>query len=147
MSERLEAILAAGGSETILHLVTASAAASQGFSAAGNQAIETSRHAAAALKLIGQTEDDLAAIIDVAGEVQRERRLQWLDRVPQVVSLNGNESTDSAPGVHYFFRVDASPVVAAEMTGEAGWRVIDRDLQRTGLSVAFVGSRVEAASA
>jgi hypothetical protein len=147
MSERLEAILAAGGSETILKLVVASAAASQVFSSAANRAIENSRNAAGALQRMGRSEDELAAILDVAGEVQREHRFLWLDRVPQVISLTGEESVDSAPGVHYYFRVDASPAVAAEMTGEVGWRLVNRGLLSPGLSVAFVGSKAEAASA
>lgn len=147
VSRIIPAAVGAGAMFTVTRLVEESVAAGQVLAAQANPSIQLAKKAAKSLTLAGRTEDELAAMLDVAGDVQREHGLLWLDRQPHIIALTGDESEDSAPGVHYYFRVDVTPREAAEMTGDVGWRLVDRGLVLGGLSVAFVGSRADALSA
>lgn len=147
VSRIISAAIGVGAVSTVLRVVEESVAAGQVLAADANPSIVLAKKAAKALALAGRTEDEVAAMLDVAGDVQREHGLLWLDRQPQIIALTGDESEDSAPGLHYYFRVDVTPREAAEMTGDVGWRLVDSDLVLNGLSVAFVGSRADAVSA
>lgn len=148
VSSMIPAAVGVGAVSTVTRVVDESVVGNQVLAAPANESIVLAKKADAALKLAGRTEDEVAAVLDVAGEVQREWGLLWLDRQPQIIALIGDESEDSAPGVHYHFRVDVTPREAADMTGDVGWRLVGRDdLARSGISVAFIGSRLQALSA
>jgi hypothetical protein len=127
---------------SISAVVDQATAAGRTISDEANMSIVMARAAARALQLTGHTEDELAAILDVAGEVQRESGLLWLESGPDVIALTGEESEESGPGVHYYFRMDVTPSEAAAMSGEIGWRLVNRGLVRSGLTVSHVGTRL-----
>jgi hypothetical protein len=146
LSSFISAGFAAGAVTSISRVVEEATAAGRTISSEANAAIVTAKSAARALELTGHSEEDLAAILDVAGEVQREGGLLWLDSGPNVIALTGDESEESGPGVHYYFRMDVTPSDAAAMSGEIGWRLVNRGLDRSGLTVSHVGTRLPAMS-
>ena len=147
LSMMFPSALASGAAETVERVITDVQAFGQGLAPIANDLILLARDVAAALRSSGHTEDQLAAVLDVAGEVIREYRLLWLDQMPQVLVQSGEEDEDSAPGVHFLYRADISAAEGARLTGEIGWRLVDRDLMFTALTVAVVGMRREVLSA
>jgi len=147
LSRFIREALPAGAFESISRLVDESAAMNQVLSSECNEHIAVARQGAAALQAAGLTEARLAQVLDVAGEVQRENGLLWLNGSPQFICLTGGESEDSAPGVHAYFRMDISPEEALKLTDEIGWRLVKKDLVQPGLSVTFIGAKDEAACA
>lgn len=147
LSKFLQALLPIGAVSTISANVDAAVAANHVLSADANPIIVKARAVEAALNAAGRTEDELAALIDIAGDVLRERGLLWQDRGPEIVVLDGSESEDSAPSVGFHYRVAVTPKVAAEMSAAVGWRAIDRDADRLGLTVAFIGTDIAALAA
>ena len=143
VSPMFGAALAVGAFTTIARIVDETPAASQVLAAIANPSIEVARRGAKALALAGCTEDELAHVLDVAGEVLRERRLLWLDPQPGFIVLDGTEGDGGTPGIHVSYRVDVSPHEAAEMASEVADRLAERDLMPVALSVSFIGSRVE----
>jgi hypothetical protein len=146
ISAMFPAALAAGAATTVERVITESQATGQVLAEFANEYIPIARNLSTALVASGHTEDQLAAVLDVAGEVLRENRLLWLDAMPTVIA-QAFATEDSAPGVHYFFRVDVSGGEGARLTGEIGWRLVDRDLVFPALTVALVGSRREGIAA
>ena len=143
LSQRFAGAVAVGGVTTVTKVVEQATEMSQGLAMIGNDAIDIARAADKALSAAGISEDFVAAVLDVAGEVQREHSLFWLDPMPMVVALTGDESEDSAPGVHYYFRVGVTPEEAVSMNRDLGERIVERGLARTGVTAAFVGSSIE----
>jgi hypothetical protein len=143
VSPMFGAALAVGAFTTITRIVDETPAASQMLAAIANPSIEVARRGAKALALAGCTEDDLARVLDVAGEVLREWRLLWLDPQPGFIALDGTEGDGGAPGVHVSYRVDVSPTEAAKMESEVANRLAERDFMPIGVSVSFIGSQVE----
>lgn len=95
---------------------------------------EKAMNANKVLDRLGLHESDVAAILDVAGEVMRKHRLFWHGNSPRIDVL------DDAAGASlvYWYRVDASPAQAVAMTDEVIEQMIDRDLDRPGLAVSFL---------
>jgi hypothetical protein len=147
LSQLLRAALPVGVAVTAAKVIDEAQAAGQVLSPEANAAIDLARRISKSLYLAGRNEDELVAMLDVAGESMRARKLLWLNLMPQVIALSGDEGDDSAPGVHYLYHVAVSPRVAAAMTSEVAWRLVEQDIDRPGLSVAFVGSSAYALSA
>lgn len=128
-----------GSAETVLRAVDEADRAGQKLSSRANELIDCARKVSAALISTGHTEDELASVIDVAGEVMRENKLLWLDKMPTILTDARGESDDTAPGVHYYFRVDVSPSEGASLSGDIGWRLVDRDLVFPAITAALIG--------
>jgi hypothetical protein len=143
LSSMFGGAVAAGAIETVDRAINDANTAGQALSSIANEIIPLVRNAAAALRASGHTEDQLAAVLDVAGEVLREHRLLWLDDMPQVFVRMGTDdvAADSAPGLHYLYRVDLTPAEAAALGGEVGWRLVDLDLVFPALTVSVLGSK------
>ena len=102
--------------------------------------LEKSRRACAVMKNLQITDDDVSAAVDVAGEIMREQRLVWMGQIPDV------ETFDEDCDFHSLmlqFRIGVSPRKASELTFELIVRLVDRDLDRAGLSVCFLGVDLE----
>ena len=147
VSGSFSAAIAVGAFSTVMSVVNATPAASQMLASVANPSIALARRGADALARMGTTEEDLAAVLDVAGEVQREHRLLWLDQQPGIMVLSGDEGDDGAPAVHVSYRVDMSPREAAEVTLQVADRLAQRDIMPVGISVSFVGSQIERVAA
>ena len=134
--------LAIGAAQTLVKMIDDTQDHDQVLAASANAIIPLARQVAAALKASGRTEDELAAVINAAGELMRERKLLWIDPQPQIIALT--ETTDDvSPGVHYIFRMKLTSAEAAELTGELGWRLVDLGLVDPALTVSFMGSVVQ----
>lgn len=81
----------------------------------------------------GTSDDTCAAIIDVAGEVLRKRRLFWLGNSAKFVLDKHSNS------VLMRFSVEASYKDASRMTMEAAEILIERNLDASALMIDFVG--------
>jgi hypothetical protein len=92
------------------------------------------------LEALGLAEQDLTAQLEVAGEILREHRLWWQEEMPVIRAVNGAEHR----GVLYQFMVGVSPAMAASLSDELVERIVDRDLDKIGLSVCFVSSQPNA---
>lgn len=103
-----------------------------------NSVIPLSRKAVAVLQALDVTERDVAACIDVAGEMLRARRLMWLDNAPNV-HITGDAVGE--PGIALDYKLAVNPADAASLTWELCERLIDRDLYRLGVTIGFVGVR------
>ena len=141
LSDYIRAATWVGGVVTSWEAVQAATANQMVLAAAANAAIDVAKRSSLALKLAGRTQDELVAVIDVAGEVLRSHRLLWLGAGPDVIALDGREGDESAPGVHYLYRVEVDEVEATEMNDEIVSALVSRDLDRPGLSVSFMASK------
>ncbi len=146
LSAYFSSALNSGAAVTMMSVVDQTQSVGQGLSQRANDLLPIARKIAATLADVGHTEDELALVLDVAGEVLREHKLLWLDDMPQII-VERNDSEESAPGVHYYYRVDVSPQEAAALSGDIAWRLIDRDLAFPSMTVSLVGARQEALTA
>lgn len=80
-------------------------------------------------------EDRLQAVLDVAGEVLRERNMFYNGTSPLVRTMDGEDG----PGLLYQMKVAVSADVAAGMTFEVVDRLVDRHLDVEGVAFSFVG--------
>ena len=141
LSDYVRAATCIGGVVTAWEAVQTATANKMVLASVANAAIDVARRSSSALKLVGRSEDELVAVIDVAGEILRSRKLLWLGSSPDVIALDGSEGDESAPGVHYLFRVEVDKAEAAEMNDQLVSALVDRDLDRPGLSVSFLASK------
>lgn len=94
----------------------------------------------AVLKRLQITEQQVQAMLDVAGEVLRERKLFWLEQLPVIHTWN---NADGA-GLLYELKVGLSPDEAFALTEAVVDRLIERELDAPGLSFSFIGINHEA---
>ena len=98
--------------------------------------VHTVRKSHVAMKQLSATDADFAPMLEVAGELLRERRIfpGW---TAQIISTDLN---DGGPSVLMQYRLGISAEEAAEMNLELVDRLVDRNLDRPGLYVGFVGA-------
>lgn len=104
-------------------------AAAEGFKAAVALA-DGCRMSLGALRI---SEAHLRQVLDLAGEVLRERRLFFIGETPVIHAHD--------EGVLYELLIDVEPAKAAELTNEVVHRMVASDLDVPGLAFAFVGTR------
>ncbi|UVH54695.1 hypothetical protein NWF24_17770 [Variovorax paradoxus] len=83
---------------------------------------------------LGVPDEAFARVLDIAGDLMRERGLLWLDRAPRF----SFDEEMGCPGIRY--RLEVTPEEAAEMDAEFIDRVVAADLDRLPLTVGFVGT-------
>ena len=101
------------------------------------QQVEIARQADHVMSLLGVTESQYAAVLDVAGEMMRARRLAWSE-------TSSFHIIDEAPeqlGILMIYRIHVSPEEASDMNFELASTLVDRDLDKPGLSVSFQGMK------
>jgi hypothetical protein len=88
---------------------------------------------------LGVTDANIAAMVDVAGELLRENKLFWQHTLPDITLLDASQGGPSL-GIEY--RVGVPPEQATQL----GWRLteqlIERGLDHNGVYVAFLGTAV-----
>lgn len=127
----------------LIHASKKAAAATIELSEVGRAALEVAVDANAALQVLHVSDDDVRAMIEIAGEVLREHELFWLDRLPMVRVMNDADGT----GLLYEFRVAVDATTACELTDEVLDRLIERELDRPGVTFSFCGSPAQEARA
>lgn len=90
---------------------------------------------AALISEAGVSDDECAAVIDVAGDVLRMHSLFWLGMQPEFLL----DDEDQSLLIRY--QVAVTPNEATTMTMEAINKLIERDLDRTAVMIGFVGMR------
>lgn len=100
--------------------------------------VEIARNADHVLSQLDVTEAHYAAILDVAGEMMRERKLAWTDTSSYHVIDEGPDQL----GFLMVYRIHVTPEEASDMNFELASNLVDRDLDKPGLSVSFQGMKV-----
>lgn len=90
------------------------------------------------LDRLGLPEQDLTAMLDVAGEVLREHELIWSETRPRVLVVD----TDEDLGLTYQFALPVPPQLAAELSDLVIERIVTRNLDKAGISFSFVSTEV-----
>jgi len=83
---------------------------------------------------IGVSDQDVTAMLDVAGEVLRERRLFWLRDRPLVRVVDAG----SASSILYQYVIGASPATVVDLTEEVALRLMAREIDKPGLMFSFL---------
>ena len=96
--------------------------------------VELARKGVAVFERNHASDASVRRMIDVAGEVLREHRLFWLDEEPLIRTY----SDDEGAGLLYQLYVGVSAEEAARMTDEVIVRLIEREIEVPGLSIAFI---------
>lgn len=84
----------------------------------------------------GISEGHALGIVDIAGSIMRDKKLVWLDSLPEVQCL---EAGQGGPVVSIAYHVAVSPSEAANMTWELISRRIDAGLESSAFQVSFTG--------
>lgn len=138
-AELMRPVASMGGFQAICRAVDA-ASQRQEVLVGMTNLLEKSRRACAVMNTLQITDEDVSAAVDVAGEIMREQRLVWKYQTPDI------ETFDENCGFHSLmlqFRLGVTPKKASELTFELIGRLVDRDLDRAGLSVCFLGEELE----
>ena len=139
LSELMRPVAAIGGFQAICRAVD-TASQRQEVLVGMTNLLEKSRRACAVMKTLQITDDDVSAAVDVAGEIMREQRLVWKHQTPDIETFD--EDCDFR-SLMLQFRLGVTPQKASELTFELIGRLVDRDLDRAGLSVCFLGEELE----
>lgn len=103
-----------------------------------DRSVPISKRASAAMGKLGVKDADIAACIDVIGEMLLARKLLWLNRAPDIL-VTGDETGE--PSLAMEFRLPISAASAAELNWELVERLVDADLFRPGVTFGFIGVR------
>ena len=98
------------------------------------RAVEVAMKAHAVVARLGVSEQDVQAMLDVAGEVLRERRVFWLGPNPQVAVLDNEDGA----GLLYQMEVAVDAQQASALSDEVVMRMVQRDLDKPGLAFSFL---------
>lgn len=90
---------------------------------------------------LGVSDADIAAVLDVAGELLREHKLMWQNSLPDITIL---DAAQGGPTLCIAYRVDLPPDQAASLGWQLAETLIDRGLDRQGLLVDFLGTALQA---
>lgn len=138
-AELMRPVASMGGFQAICRAVDA-ATQRQEVLVGMTNLLEKSRRACAVMNTLKITDEDVSAAVDVAGEIIREQRLVWKHQTPDIEAFD--EDCDFR-SLMLQFRLGVTPQKASELTFELIGRLVDRDLDRAGLSVCFLGEELE----
>lgn len=83
------------------------------------------------------SDQQIISMQDVASDLLRSRDLFWIGDNTQVITLN---KEDGGPALLIEYKIVATPDVAAELSWELTSRLIDKELDYSGVSVNFIGT-------
>lgn len=101
--------------------------------------LDISRRASNVLHEVGLTQEHATAWIEAAGEVMRDHRLLWLGDGP-IIDVFDNDSELRL--VSWKFKVWTTAEEAARLDDELFSKIVDRDLDKPGVLVSFLGVNV-----
>lgn len=82
---------------------------------------------------LGFSDDQFAAVLDVAGTVMRERRLFWMEPGPRASFDHENRCAS------FRYRLEVTPSEASAIAGDFACRLIDAGLDAVPFAVCFIG--------
>lgn len=100
------------------------------------RAVEVAMNAQALLARLGVSEQEVQAMLDVAGEVLREQKLFWLGTDPSIAVLDSDEGA----GLLYQLPIAVDAQQASELSDQVIMRMIERDLDMPGLAFSFLST-------
>ena len=80
---------------------------------------------------------EFGKILDMAGELMREKKLFWLDLAPRI----SFDAEMNCAGIRY--RLDVSPEEASELNSQLTEKIVEADLVLVPLTVRFIGVQLE----
>jgi hypothetical protein len=105
---------------------------------------DVSQKASAVTQQLGVTDADVAAMLDVAGELLRANKLLWQNALPDLTVLDVEQG---GPTLGISYRIGVAPEQAVEMGWALSERLVDRGLDRPGVYVNFLGTVLPLAGA
>lgn len=99
--------------------------------------LDVAKRGAQVMAQLGVSDADIAAMLDVAGEMLRARKLLWQNNCIDLSVLDGSQG---GPALFLAYRIDLSPAQAAQMGWTLTEELVRRDLLRCGVSVDFLGT-------
>ncbi|CAN7703132.1 hypothetical protein LJR066_005703 [Acidovorax sp. LjRoot66] len=106
----------------------------------GSAFIETIKSSAKVIAELGIEDSHIAKMFDEAGDILREARRNWASYALSIVAL---PSTRGGPAVSVEWPLSVSPAEAAQLTWELTGRLVDKDLDRPGFSLGFLGVKLQ----
>ena len=97
------------------------------------QTLDTAMQSKAALDKLGISEQDVQAVLDIAGEILREKKLFWQNLV-HISIIDSEEGV----GLLYQLEVCVDIPTASSMTDDVLMRMVDRDLDKPGIAFSFL---------
>ena len=88
----------------------------------------------AALQKLGVSEQDVQAVLDIAGELLREKKLFWQNSLPSISIIDSEEGV----GLLYQLEVCVDIPTAISMTDDVLTRMVDRNLDKPGIAFSFL---------
>lgn len=101
--------------------------------------LDVAKRGAQVMAQLGVSDADIAAMLDVAGEMLRERKLLWQNNC---IDLSVLDASQGGPALSLAYRIDLSPAQAAQMGWALTEELVRRDLLRYGVSVDFLGTAI-----
>lgn len=98
---------------------------------------EQAKNAVAVCDQLGVGDADIAAMIDVAGELLREHHLLWEGSSPDVNVLDADHG---GPSIGIVYRIDLTPKDAVQLGWTLTESIVARGLDRPGVYVDFMGT-------
>lgn len=92
------------------------------------------------MRLLQVSDSDIAAMLDVAGEHLRENKLLWENGLPDITVL---DEQHDGPALLIAFRISVSPQDAVRLSWRMTDDLVNRGLDRTGLNVDFIGTKLQ----
>lgn len=89
---------------------------------------------------LGVADVDIAAMVDVAGELLRQHKLLWQSTCPD---LNVLDAEHGGPSVGIIYRIDMTPQEAVALGWTLTEAIVERGLDRPGVYVDFMGTALK----
>lgn len=138
--EIAKSVMAAGGfSKVVEHLELSQR--NQEVLKMTTTVLNIARQGGEVLKLLEVSDAQIAAMLDLAGEILRANKLYWQGDMPDMhVLLPEN----GGPALMYDYRVFVSPQESARMNWELTEALVGHDLDIPGIHIGFVGTDLPA---
>ena len=98
---------------------------------------QLAKRGAEALMLLGVSDEQLASMLDLAGENLRANRLYWEGGMPDIRMFSPE---NGGPALMFNYRIAVSPQESARMTWELTEALVNLNLDIPGIHIGFVGT-------
>lgn len=138
--EIAELVMAAGGFNKVVEKLEQSQS-NQEVLKMTTTVLDTARRSVEVLKQLDVSDEQVAAMLDLAGGILRANRLFWQGRLPDIRVLLTEQG---GPALIFDYRVFVSPQKSACMNWELTELLVGQDLDIPGIHIGFVGTDLPA---